>query len=412
MSVVPTLNESEDRCLSLGRRTKPMPIKQLALQRGEEALTHGVVITVADGSHRWANAGLAAAAAEGDRCVLTSLIGVMDNSAAGSAPFECHVECGDNHLTPLVTLHRPSDDLAAPYVEDNSQVHEPGPNPDVGDISNPKLVRPCRREVPIHKVRCRSRATVAHGRGDPLSACNAHQALGPHQASDSLATNRSTLGPQLLMNARGSIGSSRPPIDRLHLRLETSIFLLPLGPAPSTPCVIPAGGDFQHAAHRGDGMFGPIRAHEFEDRPGTELVSRANQAAAFFRISRSSFSCRFSFRNSASSDRSDVVKPSSRRPSSRSACLAHCRIASAVGSNCRASSVGLRPARTISTSCRRKSFGYARCVFPVLLFLGIVTPLNSQVSTKPGQLHFRPWARSKDQRPRTHLTTEFTVAGD
>ena len=35
-------------------------------------------------------------------------------------------------------------------------------------------------------------------------------------------------------------------------------------------------------------MRGPVRLHELEDLPGTVPVSLANQAAAFFRISRSS----------------------------------------------------------------------------------------------------------------------------
>ena len=86
------------------------------------------------------------------------------------------------------------------------------------------------------------------------------------------------------------------------------------------PSVISAAGDPQHPAHRRHTVIGLVRLHELEDLPGTVTVSRANQAAAFFRISRSSRSCRFSRRRRRSSSRSAVVRPSSRRPSSRSAC--------------------------------------------------------------------------------------------
>ena len=63
------------------------------------------------------------------------------------------------------------------------------------------------------------------------------------------------------------------------------------------------------------------------------MDSRANQAAAFPRISRSSLSCLFSRRSSRSSRRSSVVSPSERSPSSRSSCSTHFRIVFAVGSN-------------------------------------------------------------------------------
>ena len=52
----------------------------------------------------------------------------------------------------------------------------------------------------------------------------------------------------------------------------------------ASPRIVPAGGDTQHPAHRGYPVDGPVRSHELEDLPGTIPVSRANQAAALFRI--------------------------------------------------------------------------------------------------------------------------------
>jgi hypothetical protein len=49
--------------------------------------------------------------------------------------------------------------------------------------------------------------------------------------------------------------------------------------------MIAAGGDTQHAAHRGDWIVGLVIAHEPEPFGGIAFVSRANQAAAFERIS-------------------------------------------------------------------------------------------------------------------------------
>ena len=83
------------------------------------------------------------------------------------------------------------------------------------------------------------------------------------------------------------------------------------------------------------------------------------------------------------SDRSAVVRPSARRPSSRSACHTQLRIDCAEGSNSRARWSGLRPDRTRSTICCRYSGGYRG------LDLGIVDTSSSKdvLSTKPGQAH-------------------------
>jgi hypothetical protein len=87
-----------------------------------------------------------------------------------------------------------------------------------------------------------------------------------------------------------------------------------------------------------------VIAHEPEPFVGLVFVSRANQAAAFERISRSSLSWRFSRRNRLSSSRSAVVRPPSLRPELRSDWASQFLIDCAVGSNSRASSSGERPA--------------------------------------------------------------------
>ena len=56
-----------------------------------------------------------------------------------------------------------------------------------------------------------------------------------------------------------------------------------------SPCVVAAGGDTQHSAHRPHRIHRLMHAHELECFGGTESVSCANQAAAFFKISHSTF---------------------------------------------------------------------------------------------------------------------------
>src|SRR5262245_30819177 len=132
------------------------------------------------------------------------------------------------------------------------------------------------------------------------------------------------------------------------------------------PRVVATGGDVQDAAQGGNGMRGLMRLHEFEDPGGIEPVSRANQAAAFFKISRSSRSVAFSRRRRCNSPFSSVVSPSRRWPLSRSACRTQLRIDCPVTSNSLASACGDRPARTNSTRRWRYSGGYGRRDFGIV----------------------------------------------
>src|SRR5690606_39242876 len=139
------------------------------------------------------------------------------------------------------------------------------------------------------------------------------------------------------------VDAARQPVQIYETPRDLLIAFPPLRRLAIPPCVVPAGGDLQHAALRGDGPDRLMRSHEFEDPDGIEPVSRANQAAAFDKISRSVFSCFTSRRSRPSSSRSAVVRPSARRPSSRSAWRTQLRIAWLDGSNSFASSSGDRP---------------------------------------------------------------------
>ena len=85
-------------------------LEQLALQRSEEALGHGVVVAVADGAHRGQDASLLASKAEFNRGVLTALVGVVDD-AVGPTTGQPHVERGDDQLGAHVGVHGPAHDF-------------------------------------------------------------------------------------------------------------------------------------------------------------------------------------------------------------------------------------------------------------------------------------------------------------
>src|SRR6267378_2034676 len=138
--VVPAFDVLEDRHAGLRLRLETPAREQLALQRREEALAHGVVVGIAHRSHRGPHLRFLAAKAEGDRGVLRTVVGVMHDAFRAPLP-ERHVERGEHELGSQVLSHAPADDSATVGIEDHRQVQEPGPRRDVGNVGDPELVR-------------------------------------------------------------------------------------------------------------------------------------------------------------------------------------------------------------------------------------------------------------------------------
>ena len=99
------------------------------------------------------------------------------------------------------------------------------------------------------------------------------------------------------MNARRTVGAVRAPMDRMDEGRQPDIRHGPRRQGPLQPGIESAGGDAQPPAHHPNRKGGLIRFHEPEDRFVFGAVSCANQAAAFDKMSRSTFSCRFSRRS-------------------------------------------------------------------------------------------------------------------
>src|SRR5690606_191746 len=91
MRVVPALDPFEDGHAGFRLALEPPTIQQLALQRREEALSHRIVVGVADRAHRRHDAGFLAALAEGVTGVLRPAVRMM-NDAAGPALTHRHLQ--------------------------------------------------------------------------------------------------------------------------------------------------------------------------------------------------------------------------------------------------------------------------------------------------------------------------------
>ena len=141
-----------------------------------------------------------------------------------------------------------------------------------------------------------------------------------HQPGDALAAMPLPSCPKLGMDARRAIGLARGRVDGPDPLQQRRVGTRTGRWRTAPPGVIAGLRHAEHARHGRDRKHRLVRAHELEDPDGIAPVSRANQAAARERMSRSSRSCLFSRRSRASSSRSAAVSPrpfSSRRPSCR-----------------------------------------------------------------------------------------------
>ena len=216
--VVEALDEVEDREVRVTRILEAGAVDQLALERGEEALGHRVVVRAADAAHRGTDAGEPAARAEGDRGVLTAAIGVMDESSERLALVDRHLERGEHELGAQVRRHRPAHDLAAEDVEHDRQVEEARAGRDVRDVGDPELVGLGGGEVTLDQVRHPGDARVRHrGLGLLLAAGDALDAGRLHQAGDALATDPDAERAQVTEDARRSVGAATRGVDRSDL---------------------------------------------------------------------------------------------------------------------------------------------------------------------------------------------------
>lgn len=172
-------------------------------------------------------------------------------------------------------------------VEHDREIQKACPGRNVGDVGDPQPIRRFRREVAFNQVG-RLTATILDRGDDELASADTDKTGLHHQSRNPLATNVLALGRKLGMHAWRAVGAARSCVRSTDRRDQHRVCLGTLRRTPLHPRMIAAGGDTQHSAHRGDWIVGLVIAHEPEPFGGIAFVSRANQAAAFERISRSS----------------------------------------------------------------------------------------------------------------------------
>ena len=229
---------------------------------------------------------------------------------------DSYVKRVDDEFCSHVPRHRPTNDAADKYVEDDREKQETGQCWNAGDICNPELIGGRGGELSVDQVGRRSRFLVADRRLERLPRAGAlnvalvYQSRYPLIAAEDLLIAKIGLRgrPNISNDARSQVTIRLPSTIFAGHRFEGTRLSHPrklLGETSKTRhCVVTgqtAGCTFTNSKTLG----------------GIESLSRANQAAAFPKISRSILSCRFSLRSLAGSSCSVVVKPPLPRPAFR-----------------------------------------------------------------------------------------------
>jgi hypothetical protein len=233
---------------------------------------------------------------------------MMNDVASRTALTDRHREGIDDQLGAKMIGHRPADNLAAPGIENHCKEQESGCRRHEGDVGDPELIRAIGSEVAVHEIGRGTGLLVAPGRDRsmPLPTCT-RQPRVSHQASDALAPVSFPFDPKLGVHPRGAVSLPRGRVHRPDPLQQRGVGLRVRRCRASQPGVEARLGYAEHARHDTDREIGLVRAHEPEDPDGTAPVSRANQAAARERMSRSTRSCLFSRRRRANSSRSSVA---------------------------------------------------------------------------------------------------------
>lgn len=201
--VVEPLNIIED--IGLGLVPGAIDFANDAL--GLEAFHRGIVPNVSRAAHAADDAVVSHQLLELLAGILAPLIRVMQQRVRFAASPHRHQQRICNQLSRHVGTHRPADHTSREQIDHGRYVKLALGSPDVGEVSNPFLVRSCGCKLTIENVRwhdCDLAITIVLRHTTPARPCT--QGLQSHQTLDPVQTAIDTLGQQITPDPPRSIG--------------------------------------------------------------------------------------------------------------------------------------------------------------------------------------------------------------
>lgn len=217
---------------------------------------------------------------------MAAVVGVMDHPRLRLAAADRHHQGVDGELGGASIAHRPADHAPGVAVDDSGQVQLAFAGRELGQVGDPTLIRPGRREVATEQIR-RRRAVTAGGPPRPLAGTtDAADPVLAHQPGHALVIGRDTATRELAQHPHAPIGAAGGLVDLDDLHEQTVVGELSRGRPPRAPGVEARAchhpGQPAQPRHRVVRLMIPD-----ETAAAHRIVSRAKYAAALRRISRS-----------------------------------------------------------------------------------------------------------------------------
>ena len=158
-------------------------------------------------------------------------------------------------------LGRPSNDFAGEQIQDHSKVEPTLPRADIGDVSNPCLVRLGHRELALKQVGNQRRDLRRLHLPRPVAMQGA-QAVLSHQSLDSMLAARLALLAHIQHDARSAIDTVTCNERGPYQSEQSCVFLGAVRDRTLQPSVVTGSSDAQEPTHRNDAKPVSIRLDE------------------------------------------------------------------------------------------------------------------------------------------------------
>jgi hypothetical protein len=245
----------------------------LFLQAAEEGLGDGIVPAVALSAHTRLEAIRATESAPRVAAVLGALIGVNQRTARSAAPHR-HQHRIEHELAVNRGAGSPPYDHAREQIHDDGQVEPALLRPDVGDVGDPGLVGPRRRESSLQEIRDQDRWLPDSPAPCAIPVQRAKIGLA-HQPGHAMLAAGFARFPEIKKDPRRAVDAVTRNEGSPNQAKEAGILLRTVRNRLLKPLVVAARRDAENATHR---------LHSVPPSMGLdELIRRANSPGARLR---------------------------------------------------------------------------------------------------------------------------------